>query len=311
MRSADGADLKNRSCDADAALVSSIPGWYPDPAGSPDLRYWDGQVWSEQTAPASAPAEAVAAAVTVAAAAPTPPAAAPVPDLGFFSPGPSPAAPEHPQMLGRIPTPRGGQLGMSGPQRLAPATGSKSGLSGRAIAAGLAAVVAAVGATVYLTNQHHGGPVRVSAHTTISMPSEVAGVPQIRATEVDELNRIMSGSAVPGPRLIGLYGTSANSPSAFMMVAKYPQTADQVQHNLSMSLRALDESVGNVVFWQTTDPGPLGGSMRCATVVQSAQSANICMFEDTDVVGVTFSVGTAAAPGVDPVTLRDAVEHRS
>jgi hypothetical protein len=51
--------------------------------------------------------------------------------------------------------------------------------------------------------------------------------------------------------------------------------------------------------------------MRCATVVQNAQSANICMFEDTDVVGVTFSVGTAAAPGPDAVTLRGAIEHHT
>ena len=139
----------------------------------------------------------------------------------------------------------------------------------------------------------------------------MAGLPRIHTAQVDELNRIMSGSAMPKTSLIGFYGTSADSPSAFMMVAKYPQTADQVEHNLSTSLRALDESVGNVVFWQSTDAGPLGGQMRCATIVQNAQSATVCMFEDTSVIGLTFSVGTGAAPGPDGVTLRDAIEHRA
>ncbi|WP_199832574.1 DUF2510 domain-containing protein [Gordonia iterans] len=27
-------------------------GWYPDPAGQPQLRYWDGGQWTEHTAPA-------------------------------------------------------------------------------------------------------------------------------------------------------------------------------------------------------------------------------------------------------------------
>jgi len=36
----------------------SSPGWYPDPAGEPDLlRYWDGNGWSSQTRPVEKPAE--------------------------------------------------------------------------------------------------------------------------------------------------------------------------------------------------------------------------------------------------------------
>ncbi len=116
---------------------------------------------------------------------------------------------------------------------------------------------------------------------------------------------------MPKPHLVGFYGASASNPSAFVMIAKYPQTADQVAHNLSTSLRTLDENIGNVIFWKDTDPGPLGGQMRCSTVVQNAQSVSVCMFEDTDVIGLTFSYGTAAAPGPDAVTLRNAVEHSS
>jgi len=30
-------------------MSSATPGWYPDPAGNPTERYWDGQTWTEQT----------------------------------------------------------------------------------------------------------------------------------------------------------------------------------------------------------------------------------------------------------------------
>ena len=217
-----------------------------------------------------------------------------------------------PEAGGAIPSPRGPEYAVSLPQRPAPppATRKQSSISGGMVA-GIVAALAVAGGAVYLLNQHHGGPVRVSAHTTIQMPSEVAGLPQIHSPASDEIQRVMNSSSVPKPHLVGFYGASASNPSAFVMIAKYPQTADQVAHNLSTSLRTLDENIGNVIFWKDTDPGPLGGQMRCSTVVQNAQSVSVCMFEDTDVIGLTFSYGTAAAPGPDAVTLRNAVEHSS
>jgi hypothetical protein len=218
-----------------------------------------------------------------------------------------------PDPTGGIPSPRGGNYAVSLPGRLGgppPPGRPKSGVSGWMVAAGAGVVAVAAGA-YFLLGQHHDGPKRVSANTTIEMPAQVAGLPKIHSSEADQVNRIISGSAMPKPSLIGFYGTSAQSPTAFMMVAKFPQTADQVEHNLSTSLRALDESVGNVVFWHTVDAGPLGGQMRCATITQNAQDVTVCMFEDTDVIGLTFSLGTAAAPGPDAVSLRDAIEHRA
>jgi hypothetical protein len=209
-----------------------------------------------------------------------------------------------------IPGPRGSEYAVSLPQRLdlPPQKRKQSSVSGRMVA-GIVAALAVTGGAVYFLNQHHGGPVRVSAHTTIQMPSEIAGLPQIHSQASDQVQRIMNSTAVPKPHLVGLYGTSGENPAAFVMVAKYPQTADQVAHNLSTSLRTMDEQIGNVIFWKDASAGPLGGQMRCATVVQGGISAEVCMFEDTDVVGMTFSYGTAATPGPDAVTLRDAVEH--
>lgn len=35
--------------------TSPAPGWYPDPTGSPQTRWWDGSAWTEQTRPLPPP----------------------------------------------------------------------------------------------------------------------------------------------------------------------------------------------------------------------------------------------------------------
>ena len=37
-----------------AGAAGPTPGWYPDPAGGPDERWWDGTAWSADTRPVSA-----------------------------------------------------------------------------------------------------------------------------------------------------------------------------------------------------------------------------------------------------------------
>lgn len=36
-------------------MTATPPGWYPDPYGGHQLRWWDGQQWSTWTAPMPAP----------------------------------------------------------------------------------------------------------------------------------------------------------------------------------------------------------------------------------------------------------------
>jgi hypothetical protein len=54
--------------DVDSATLPAVvpAGWYPDPAGSPDARWWDGLRWtSELRSPVPAPTSSVPAAFTV------------------------------------------------------------------------------------------------------------------------------------------------------------------------------------------------------------------------------------------------------
>lgn len=32
-------------------MSQPVPGWYPDPAGSPRLRWWNGGIWTDQYLP--------------------------------------------------------------------------------------------------------------------------------------------------------------------------------------------------------------------------------------------------------------------
>ncbi len=36
-------------------MTSPAPGWYPDPGGSPQFRWWDGSAWSAHTSAAQPP----------------------------------------------------------------------------------------------------------------------------------------------------------------------------------------------------------------------------------------------------------------
>lgn len=73
-------------------------GWYPDPADPRGQRWWSGEAWTEHVAPATVPAQIVAAA-------PAPAWEDDVPELTRFARDPAlrPAEPEAPVVIGRDP----------------------------------------------------------------------------------------------------------------------------------------------------------------------------------------------------------------
>ncbi len=67
------------------------PGWYPDPLGLPQMRWWDGHAWTEHTSDARRPL--IPQTVTTAASAPTP---APAPTITISVPPVTSAVPPSP-----------------------------------------------------------------------------------------------------------------------------------------------------------------------------------------------------------------------
>jgi hypothetical protein len=91
-------------------------GWYPDPAGLPQLRWWDGRMWTRQTADAVAPRIPPADAPRepdTAPTAPTPVQSTPAPTPGGgASADPAPASPRPlDEVFDRAFGRRGGQPG--------------------------------------------------------------------------------------------------------------------------------------------------------------------------------------------------------
>jgi hypothetical protein len=274
--------------------MAPTSGWYPDPAGSADLRYWDGQTWTRQTSALPA--------------APTPPA------------GPAVLAPPHIPQQSTAPAYEAyagarampGSLAGRVPDKVTyglPRARSRSfyGL----LAGAVAVVVGAVFAIPPLMSSGHkhagtevlpqqppasSSPIPQRSTTTnpstsrYHLPEEFAGYPRItdsRATlsETD----IMKDWPVSGPHVFGIYGNPTGGAKAMAIL----QTMSLTPAGDASLLKGVKEGFGSGISgltWQNADTGDYGGAMQCGTTTQGAGAA-ICVFADATTFGFTLVFG--------------------
>jgi Protein of unknown function (DUF2510) len=170
--------------------MSATQGWYPDPAGSPDLRWWDGQTWTTATTPAAAPAATVSPVQTLAP--PQPPVIHPQYQPAYYQrPYAAAAKPWYRRKL---------FLGCAG-----------------VVALLVVLLVAGIGVVVSQNNDAKA----LAARTTVQVPSTIKGMHRIENTAVTSA---FVTAAKQFPNLTtyvdALYGTAAGKPQFLVFAGR-------------------------------------------------------------------------------------------
>jgi hypothetical protein len=267
--------------------MSVMSGWYPDPAGSAELRFWDGQGWTAQTAPV-APAAASAPATPSAPAAPSPAAAPAAPRVTYAS-----------TMAVRRPAGRSGTF---------------YGL----VAGGIAVLVAvAVAVPVALHNGHASTPVSTlptsipTPTATVQLPPNAAGLVRIQGTRADELQRAADREwPFATAHVIGVYAEPDGQPKAYAELGN-ASLSEAGMHEYVVSFeKSFREDDANVDFAEQ-DPGSFGGEMACSTSVLDGNPTEACVFADATTIGAILVEGPQSSSLPLAEQLREAAETRS
>jgi hypothetical protein len=266
--------------------VTVEPGWYPDPAGSPDLRFWDGTTWTSHTA----------AAVAAAPVTPAPESYAPAnygptnygqPNYGPANYG-QPAAPygnpwqQAPKKRSRL-------------RVLLIVLGSLVGLG----------VIAAIVSGV-VTNQKNKS---VYDHTSIAMPAALDGLTRSDGADATTLSSLTSSIDFPEAHLGGVYKNSAGARAAVLIVGKARFDAANQASFLTSAENGFHSSQTQPTAFHNADPGPLGGKMRCTTWTLQGVQLTACFFADAGAIGAI--VLPRANGDAFAATLRSGIEKRT
>jgi hypothetical protein len=288
--------------------MSAVPGWYPDPAGSRDLRLFDGAGWTSHLRPADAPEafapqptdqpapERILAAAGAVGAAGAASAATAEPSAYFGSAVPAPA-------------PFPGQDWSQPPGLQPTAPGSRR----RVIALGVFGAIFIAGgafATIHLASTGS-----IYERTSIAMPKTAAGFKQVAQVSANA-SGVLKSLPFSGMRL-GIYGQGDSPAPAVMLMAGRGKTAaanvdsmmSKVESGFSAS--ANGEEATQVSSFQPLAAGPLGGRMSCATFQIDAMPAAACLFVDQGAAGALFTYNTSTVDTTLMHRLRAAVEKRS
>jgi hypothetical protein len=288
--------------------MSAVPGWYPDPAGSRDLRLWDGETWTSHLRPADAP-EAFAGQPT----APLAPARI-LAVAGAAGPG-GPGGPG-----GAEPSSYFGSAVSAAPLReqdwgdrsaLQPtAPGSRR----RVIALSVFGAVFIAGGAIATLHLAHTGS--VYARTSIAMPKTAAGFKRVAQVSTNVSSDLVKSLPFTGMQM-GIYGQGGSPAPVAMLMAGRGKTAganvdsEMSKAQSSFSASANGEEATALSSFEPVAAGPLGGRMSCATFQVDALPAAACLFLDQGAAGALFTYNTSAVDTALMHRLRAAVEKRS
>lgn len=274
--------------------MSAISGWYPDPAGSPDLRFWDGERWAAATMPrpVSAPqGPAVALAPPPGVAQPRSPVTPVAPQWAYSRPG-IPYAPTPP-----LPKPR---------RR-----------TSKWVTALAVIIVVGVVASVISKVNDNANTQSALAHTTIQLPDQIDGLQKITGPLADQLANAASNPDLDiAEHLVGGYSLADGRPRMVVIVGKIGLTSTNIGKGMTAAERGFHSAQasqgGTLTTFHKVAAGPLGGEMECGTAVFASVPGTACLFVDRAVAGM---VGMYDIDGTDDQALalqaRSAIETRT
>jgi hypothetical protein len=278
--------------------MSAVPGWYPDPAGSRELRLWDGEAWTSQLRPADAP-EAFAA----------PPTAQPAPARVLAGVGAVTAEPAS-YFSSVIPAaaPLREQDWSRASWQPRPAKSRRTLITGAIV--GVVVIIAA--AAVPMVIARSGS---IYDRTSVRMPKTAAGFKQMAEVNTTVSSDLVKSLPFSGMRM-GVYGQADSpAPAAILMAGRGRTPAADVDSELNKAESSLSASAGDdqpmvLSSFQPMAPGPLGGRMSCATSQTDEVPAAVCVFVDQGAAGALLTYNTPTADPTLMHQLRGAVEKR-
>ena len=280
--------------------MSALPGWYPDPAGSPELRLWDGEAWTTHLRPVDAP-EAIAA----------PPVAQPAPQRVLAGIGALTAEPAS-YFSSVIPAaaPLREQDWSRASWQPRPAQSRRTLITGAVVGA-VVIIIAAVAVPMIMARSGS-----IYDRTSIAMPKAAAGFTQMAEVNTKVSSDLAHSLPFTGMRM-GFYGQADSAAPAALLMAGHGKTpAADVDSEIkkaesSLSVSATGDQTVTLSSFQPIAPGPLGGRMSCAAFQADEVPAAVCVFIDQGAAGALFTYNTPAADPALMHQLRGAVEKRS
>ncbi|HEX4015479.1 MAG TPA: DUF2510 domain-containing protein [Frankiaceae bacterium] len=268
----------------------AISGWYPDPAGSPDLRYWDGAHWGASTVPAPRQAPPQQTAVALA-------------------PPPAPAYSEY------VLPPYAREPYST---RLTPPITHRRSRGSKVITAVAVIIALGIGGGFVARAQDNTASKNAANNTTIQMPDAAAGLQKITGALADQLQALdaQKTGLQYVTHLTGGYQIPSGKPRAVVVIGKFAVPSRDFGTGIAAEERGAhnDETANGIPLttFSKVDAGPLGGQMVCGTVQYPDLTGTECMFIDRATAG---SITMLDVDGSDDHTLalqlRSAIETRT